>query len=91
MCVPSGYKAPSRFAPAGRGSTMSSRMPHGWTWKWRFPVTEFFHSYQSGDLSAITHSFFDQLVAYHGGCLDLGFFPIGELRRGDLETFILDP
>jgi hypothetical protein len=42
--APSGYNAPSRFAPAGKASTRSSAAPHGATSKCRFPVPGFFHS-----------------------------------------------
>jgi hypothetical protein len=43
--APSGYKALSRSAPLGSGSINNSAIPQGWTWKCRWPVTGFFHSW----------------------------------------------
>jgi hypothetical protein len=63
MTAPSGYKAPSRFAPLGSGSTRISFAPQGCTSKCRLPVTGFFHTLSSKkDIYYISH--FDKIIMY---------------------------
>ena len=54
MTAPSGYKAPSRFAPLGSGSTRISFAPQGCTSKCRLPVTGFFQTL----LSKVNYQYF---------------------------------